>query len=95
MSIMTVGVDLAKNVFAVHGIDEAGCVELVRPAVPREKLRELIASLPPCVISMKGSTCRIRPIGERTVCSVLVRRDAGSPESVTSGRDQQEKKMGA
>jgi transposase len=37
MTIVCVGIDLAKNVFAVHGINEAGRPELVRPAVPRDK----------------------------------------------------------
>ncbi|ENO86443.1 transposase IS116/IS110/IS902 family protein, partial [Thauera linaloolentis 47Lol = DSM 12138] len=54
MSIVTVGIDLAKNVFAGHGVNEAGRAELIRPAVPREKLHELIASLPPCVIGMEA-----------------------------------------
>ena len=38
MMILTVGIDLAKNVFAVHGVNEAGKAELVRPAMPRDKL---------------------------------------------------------
>jgi transposase len=54
MTILTVGIDLAKNVFAVHGVNEAGKAELIRPAVPRDKLHELIASLPPCVIGMEA-----------------------------------------
>jgi len=54
MTILTVGIDLAKNVFAVHGINEAGKAELVRPAVPRDKLHELLASLPPCIIGMEA-----------------------------------------
>ena len=29
MAIVTVGIDLAKNVFAVHGVDEAGKPALV------------------------------------------------------------------
>ena len=49
-----VGIDLAKNVFAVHGVDEAGKPALVRPSVPRAKLHELIASLPPCAVAMEG-----------------------------------------
>ena len=53
MSIVTVGIDLAKNVFAVHGVDAAGKVVLVRPTVPRAKLLELIAALPPCLIGME------------------------------------------
>jgi hypothetical protein len=36
MAIVYVGIDLAKNVFAVHGVDEAGKPALVRPSVPRE-----------------------------------------------------------
>jgi transposase len=47
MVIVTVGIDLAKNVFAVHGVNEAGKPELLRPSVPRTKLNELIASMPP------------------------------------------------
>lgn len=54
MTILTVGIDLAKNVFAVHGVNEAGKAELVRPAVPRDKLHELMASLPPCVVGMEA-----------------------------------------
>jgi transposase len=54
MTILTVGIDLAKNVFALHGVNETGKPELLRPTVPREKLHELIASLPPCVIGMEA-----------------------------------------
>ena len=35
MAILCVGIDLAKNVFAVHGVDEAGKPALVRPSVLR------------------------------------------------------------
>jgi transposase len=54
MKIMTIGIDLAKNVFAVHGIDEQGKAVLVRPRVRREQLLELVASLTPCVIGMEA-----------------------------------------
>jgi transposase len=54
MAILYVGIDLAKNVFAVHGVNHAGKPELVRPNVIRAKLPELIASLPPCVIGMEA-----------------------------------------
>ncbi len=53
MAILYVGIDLAKNVFAVHGANEAGRPELVRPAVPRARLHELIAALPPCTVAME------------------------------------------
>ncbi|HEY1089936.1 MAG TPA: IS110 family transposase [Burkholderiaceae bacterium] len=54
MDILYVGIDLAKNVFALHGVDEAGKPALVRPAVARTKLLEAIAALPPCVIGMEA-----------------------------------------
>jgi hypothetical protein len=50
MSTLYVGIDLAKHVFAVHGVNEAGAAELRQPSVARAKLHALIASLPPCVI---------------------------------------------
>lgn len=54
MAIVSVGIDLAKNVFAVHCVDETGKPALVRPSVPRAKLLEPIASLPPCLIGMEA-----------------------------------------
>ena len=54
MTIVFVGIDLAKNVFAVHGVNPAGKPELVRPSVPRAKLHEMIAALPPCTIGMEA-----------------------------------------
>ena len=45
MTITTVGIDLAKNVFAVHGVDQNGRTVLVKPKVSRAALPELIASL--------------------------------------------------
>jgi transposase len=54
MAIVTVGIDLAKNLFAVHGVDEAGNVSLVRPDLSRGKLLELVANPPPCLIGMQA-----------------------------------------
>jgi transposase len=54
MAILYVGIDLAKNVFAVHGVDDAGKPALVRPSVRRAELVELVAKLPPCVIGMEA-----------------------------------------
>lgn len=54
MAIVFVGIDLAKNVFAVHGVDEHGKPALVRPAVARAKLHQLIALLPPCTVAMEA-----------------------------------------
>jgi len=54
MAILFVGIDLAKNVFAVHGVDEHGKAVLVRPTVQRAKLHELVVSLPVCTIGMEA-----------------------------------------
>lgn len=54
MGIVAVGIDLAKNVFAVHGIDETGKVVLRRPSVKRDQLLELFAGLPPCLVGMEA-----------------------------------------
>src|SRR2546430_12472530 len=51
--ITTVGVDLAKSVFTVHGVDAMGRVVL-RKTVRREQLMELIAGLPPCLIGVEA-----------------------------------------
>ena len=47
MSIIVIGIDLAKNIFAVHGVNENGRAELVKPKVSRDQLLPLIANLPP------------------------------------------------
>jgi transposase len=49
-AVVRVGIDLAKNVFAVHGVNAGGKPVLIRPAVRREQLLELLAQLPPCLI---------------------------------------------
>ena len=54
MAILFVGIDLAKNVFAAHGVDEGGKPALVRPSVQRARLHELVAALPPCTIGLEA-----------------------------------------
>src|SRR5581483_11335604 len=52
-SISTVGVDLAKNVFQVHAVDERGEV-VVRKALRRSKLLAWFAGLEPCLVGMEA-----------------------------------------
>ena len=54
MAIIATGIDLAKNVFAVHGVNLGGAVQLRQPKVARAKLGALIAALPPTVIGMEA-----------------------------------------
>ena len=53
MKVTTVGLDLAKSVFTVHGVDEHGHTTL-RKTVRRAKLLELFAQLPCCVVGMEA-----------------------------------------
>ena len=50
---MTVGVDLAKNVFQVHAIDADGKV-LVRRQLRRAEVLKFFAALPPCLVGMEA-----------------------------------------
>jgi len=52
-NVTTVGIDLAKNVFSLHGVDERGQVVL-RKTVSRAKLSELLVQLAPCLIGMEA-----------------------------------------
>lgn len=54
MAIITIGTDLAKHVFAVHGVDETGEPVQVRQDVKRAALLELSAELPRCLIGMEA-----------------------------------------
>src|SRR3970040_2376055 len=51
--ITTVGIDLAKSVFSLHGVDGAGRVVL-RRTVRRDQLLGVVASLSPCLIGMEA-----------------------------------------
>jgi transposase len=51
--VTTVGIDLAKNVFSLHGVDGAGKTVL-RRTVRRDWLVETVASLSPCLIGMEA-----------------------------------------
>jgi transposase len=54
MAILTVGIDTAKSVFAVHGVDTSGKVQLRQPKVARAKLLALVNALPPCTIGIEA-----------------------------------------
>ncbi len=53
MKITTIGLDLAKNVFQVHGIDAAGEV-VVRRALRRGQVLSFFSKLEPCLVGMEA-----------------------------------------
>jgi transposase len=53
MNITTVGIDLAKLLFQVHGVDARGKVTL-RKQLKRSTVIEFFAQLTPCLIGMEA-----------------------------------------
>ncbi|WP_026621549.1 transposase (plasmid) [Ensifer sp. WSM1721] len=51
--IVTIGLDLAKNIFQVHGIDACGKV-VVRKALRRGEVMKFFAGLHPCLIGIEA-----------------------------------------
>lgn len=65
MKISTIGLDTAKSVFQVHGVDEAGCVVL-RRKLRRGELLSFFGGLEPCLVGLEacgGSHHWAREIG--------------------------------
>lgn len=53
MKLTTIGIDLAKNVFQVHGVDERGKAVLKKP-LKRDRMAAFFANLTPCLIGMEA-----------------------------------------
>ena len=51
--IATIGLDIAKSVFQVHGVDRAGQA-VVRRQLRRSHVLKFFASLPPCVVGIEA-----------------------------------------
>ena len=53
MQVTTIGLDIAKNVFQVHGIDAAEKV-VVRKQLRRRQVLEFFRALPACLVGMEA-----------------------------------------
>jgi transposase len=53
MQITTIGLDLAKSVFQVHGVDAAGQI-VVRKKLRRAEVLTFFSSLPPCLVGVEA-----------------------------------------
>ena len=53
MKVTRLGIDIAKSVFQLHGVDEAGKVVL-RKKCSRHELIKIVANLSPCLIGMEA-----------------------------------------
>ena len=55
MTIETLGVDIAKNVFQLHGVNQNGHVVLKR-RVMRDQLLEVLVQIDPCTVVLEACT---------------------------------------
>ena len=53
MQITTIGIDIAKNVFQVHGVDEQGLVVLTKQ-LRRGQVLAFFKKVPPCLVGMEA-----------------------------------------
>jgi len=53
VKITTVGLDLAKNVIQVHGVDERGKTVLKRQ-LKRDQVASFFANMPACLVGMEA-----------------------------------------
>ncbi|MDB5632365.1 MAG: transposase, partial [Tardiphaga sp.] len=52
-TIMTIGLDIAKSVFQVHGVD-AGCQVIVRRQLKRRYVLTFFQKLSPCLVGIEA-----------------------------------------
>jgi len=53
MTITTIGIDLAKNIFQVHGVTDEGAVAFNKP-LRRAQMLPFFSKLGPCLIGMEA-----------------------------------------
>jgi len=51
--VSTIGLDIAKSVFQVHGVDVDGAV-VIRKRISRPKVMEFFSALPPCLVGIEA-----------------------------------------
>jgi transposase len=53
MKIKTIGIDLAKNVFQIHGVDSVG-KPVIKKQLRRQQMAEFFVKIEPCLIGMEA-----------------------------------------
>ena len=51
--VSTIGLDLAKNVFQVHGVDASGEIVIAKQ-IRRRQVLPLFRKLPPCLVGVEA-----------------------------------------
>ena len=65
--VTTVGLDIAKSVFQVHGVDAVGTV-LIRRRLSRARVLEFFEKLPPCLVGIEA--CNTSHFWARTLIAL-------------------------
>ncbi len=53
IEVTTIGIDLAKSVFHVHGVDSSG-ETVIRKRLRRRQVLPFLEKLPPCLVGMEA-----------------------------------------
>ncbi|HEH9402219.1 TPA: transposase, partial [Aeromonas sobria] len=56
MNVKTIGIDLAKAIFQIHGVNEHGKF-LFNKQLKRAQMISFFANLPPCLVGMEACSC--------------------------------------
>jgi transposase len=62
-AVTTIGLDIAKSVFQVHGADAAG-QGIIRPQLKRRSVLAFFAKLPPCLVGSFSLLSRTQESGQ-------------------------------
>ena len=91
MTIDVLGIDLAKNVFQLHGVDRKGNA-IFKRRVMRDQLLSVLAGIEPCTVAIEactGAFCWARQFEELGHNVIAVRHTAFRAEQY-SGPHQQD-----
>src|SRR5260370_7976207 len=98
--VSTIGLDIAKSVFQIQGVDAGGAV-VIRKRIPRAKLLEFFAALPSCLVGVEacptahywsrrlgalGHTVRLLPPSYVKTYLKRTKNDANDPAAVCQAR---------
>ena len=87
--ITTVGLDIAKSVFQVHGVDAQGGV-VIRRQLKRRYVLAFFQKLPPCLVGIEACASSVDPptCGERITLDLFCMADTNLSEllSGSSGK---------
>jgi hypothetical protein len=85
-TVTTIGLDIARSVFQVHGVDAAGKV-VIRRKLKRRYVLVFFQKLPPCLVPPAGLlTGVLRTRNARGELSSVMARSSHSPAAVTVKR---------